>query len=134
MGGGLLDVLVQGGAAAGGKFFGVALLVHTLRKFVEFGCNFLAGRHDVRQQRVDDLDIRLSASLAKRLEHLEAIEKANQVEIGRLRRAVEILATELRNRGGADDKLQQVASLLSGPFGVDFETPDDMIGTLGRIK
>jgi hypothetical protein len=38
---------------------------------VVFVCNFLAGRYDARQARLDALDVRLAESLGNRLSHLE---------------------------------------------------------------
>jgi hypothetical protein len=107
-----LSSIVEGGAAAGGRTFGAGLVVWTAYRVVVFACNFLAGRHDARQARLDALDVRLAESLGKRLSHLETAEKANQARIRVLEDCVSILATELRMRDPANSKLGQVAKML----------------------
>jgi hypothetical protein len=112
MGGGFWDSVFDGGAAAGGRSVGVGLVVWTAYRLFVFVCTFLAGRHDVRQERLDALDERISASLGKRLTHLEEAEETNQSRIRVLEDCVAILAAELRMRDPANPKLGEVAKLL----------------------
>jgi hypothetical protein len=111
MAGGLSE-LVDGGAAAGGKSVGVGLIVWTAYRLFVFLMNYFAGRYDVRQARLDALDLRLAASLGSRLTHLEDQEKLNQSRIRVLEDCVAILAVELRQRDPANPKLGQVAKML----------------------
>lgn len=133
MEGGILGLLTEGGAAAGGRFVALAILVHTARKLFEYVCNFLAGRHDARQARIDALDIRLNASLAARLHHLEETELQNRDEIRRLREAVEVLAGALRLKDPTNPKLLEVARLLSPVIPFEASLPSDMKETLGKM-
>jgi hypothetical protein len=81
MGGGFWDIVFEGGAAAGGNSVGAGLIVWTAYRLFVFVCNFIAGRHDARQARLDALDVRLAASLGNRLSHLESTEVSNQARI-----------------------------------------------------
>jgi hypothetical protein len=96
----------------GGQAIGAGLGSWSAYRLIVFGCNFLAGRHDVRQLRLDALDLRLAASLGKRLEHLEHAEINNQARIRVLEDCVAILAGELRMRDPANSKLSEVAKML----------------------
>lgn len=112
MGGGFWDSVFEGGAAAGGRSVGVGIVVWTSYRLFVFIFNFMAGRHDARQIRLDALDVRLSASLGKRLEHLEKAEATNQDRIRVLEDCVAILAAELRMRDPGNAKLGEVAKAL----------------------
>lgn len=107
VGGGVAD-----GLTAGGQAIGAGIGSWSAYRLVMFTCNFLAGRNDARQQRLDAREERLSASLGKRLDHLERAEEANQRRIRVLEDCVAILATELRMRDPANAKLGEVAKLL----------------------
>lgn len=98
--------------ATGGQAIGAGLGSWSAYRLIVFAFNFFAGRHDVRQLRLDALDLRLAASLGKRLEHLERSEVANQRRIQVLEDCVSILAAELRMRDPANSKLGEVAKLL----------------------
>jgi hypothetical protein len=98
--------------ATGGQAVGAGLGTWSAYRLIVFGCNFMAGRHDARQQRLDDLDERLAKSLGLRLTHLETAEKANQARIHVLEDCVAILAAELRMRDPSNTKLGEVAKLL----------------------
>lgn len=113
MAGGLSDIF-DGGAAAGGKGLGVGLLAWTLFQAFKFTCNFLAGRHDARQTRLDELDVRLAKSLGDRLSHLEQAERTNQIRIQTLEGWVATLATELRMQDPTNPKLRELAEALRG--------------------
>lgn len=134
MGDGVGSAIVSGGFAAGGKGVGLGLTAWSLLQLTKFLCNFLAGRADARQARLDAQEERLSVSLGKRLAHLEQMEARQGQQIASLRECVEILAAELRQRDPGNSKLAEVASLLRqgiGPIATD--TPADMQGLLDRM-
>lgn len=105
-------------------------------KLFVFACQFLAGRFDARQTRLEALDQRVSKSLSDRLSHLERIEEANRVEIGLLREAVSMLATELREQDPTNPKLKVVASMLRAATPIPPADPalDDLVQQADRAR
>jgi hypothetical protein len=98
--------------AAGSKYAGVAVIGLLMYRALTFSCNFIAGRYDARQQRVEALDEKVSSSLAKRLDHLERAERESQAEIQMLRGWVTALATELRAVDPENLRLKDLAHAL----------------------
>lgn len=123
------ELLVEGGKVS--AFVFVSLLVF---RGLVFFCNFLAGRYDARQERLEKREVRVDHALSARLQHLETAERRNQQRISVLERAVRLLTTELARIDPANPKLSQVAAMLDTAFEVDPQTPDDMIDKLGNIK
>lgn len=107
MGGDWIDRL-----AAGGKYTGLGLLGYTAYRLFVFTCNFLAGRHDARQTRLEAREQRIEDSLGRRLEHLERAEIHNQRRIRLLEEVVAILTTELRQSDPMNPALKEVGKLL----------------------
>lgn len=98
--------------AVGGEYTGLGLLSYTVYRLFVFICDFFAGRYDARQTRLDVREERLSASLGKRLDHLERAEKANRSRVTLLEECVAILLTELRMADPVNSKLKEVAAML----------------------
>lgn len=123
MPGGWFDTVV-----AGIKYPSIAGFGFFMYRIVVFGCNFLAGRFDVRQARVEALDERLNISLSKRLDHLERAERTNQQEIQMLRGWVTALASELRSVDPENPRLKGLTDALI--HGIPVPPPDHGIDSL----
>lgn len=143
MPGGMLDALLAGGFAAGGKTMGLGLIAYAAYKLIAFLLTFIAARLDARQATIDRQQERLDVSLGNRLDHLERIEKANRQEmaanrdeITRLRECVEVLAGELRRKDPNNPKLVEISRTLAAVWTLPppGDTPDDMKDLLGRAE
>jgi hypothetical protein len=96
----------------GAKGTGLVLLGLLAYRTLVFVCNFLAGRYDARQARVEALDEKVSASLAKRLDHLEAQQAEDKARIGVLESWVAALASELRANDPENPRLKELSDAL----------------------
>lgn len=106
--------------AVGGKFTGLGLLGYTAYRLFVFICNFIAGRQDAREARLDAQEERLKTSLGNRLDHLEQAESSNLDRIRLLEARVALaegwvatLATELRMKDPGNPKLAELAKMLN---------------------
>ena len=123
-GGNLADGLI-----AGGKPVGVGLVVIAGVKLFMFVFDWISGRYDTRQDRLERREKRMDASYADRLDHLER----QVARIPILEVAVNILAAELRQHDPANSKLSEVAKLLrtSAPFAPEPNANlDDLLGKM----
>lgn len=96
----------------GAKGTGLVLLgLLAYRTFV-FVCNFLAGRYDARQARVEALDEKLAKSLGNRLTNLEKQQADDKARIGVLESWVAALAAELRANDPENPRLKELSDAL----------------------
>jgi hypothetical protein len=118
---------------AGAKYAGLGLIGYSLYRLIAFTCEFLAGRHDARQKRLLEIELRVDSSIADRLKHLERLERTNRRAIVTLEGLVRVLATELHRIQPDNPKLADVAKVLSQVWDITPDTPDDMSDTLDRM-
>jgi hypothetical protein len=98
--------------AAGGKWTGFGLLAVMSYRYFTFICNFLAGRFDARQARLEAREERIAYSLGRRLDHLERTEQENQRRIRLLEEVVAILSSELRQADPMNPKLKEIGKMM----------------------
>jgi hypothetical protein len=113
---------------AGAKFVGGGISLYWLYRILVFACNFLAGRHDARQQRLEALDARLDVSLGKRLDHLERAERQHQERIQVLEGWLAAMASELRSIDPENPRLKELADALRQ--GLPIPPPDRSLDDL----
>lgn len=107
MGGDRFDPL-----AVGAKGTGIALLGLAVYRAIVFLCNFLAGRYDARQARLERLDEKLAKSLDERLNDLEVQQAEDKARIGVLESWVAALAAELRANDPENPRLKELSDAL----------------------
>lgn len=117
----------------GGKITAVGIAALFLYRTLVFICEFLAGRYDARQIRLDQIEKRIADAISDRLRHLELQEIANRKRIVMLEKHLRIVAAELWRLDHGNPKLEGVAAALGFAFQVDPDTPDDMTDKLGEI-
>lgn len=122
------DKLIEGGKIGA---FGLACLM--IYRFVVFACEFLAGRYDARQLRLEQREERVDKSISERLRHLELQEIANRKRILFLEKHLRIVAAELWRLDNGNPKLEGVAEALGLAFGIEPDTPDDMEAELRKM-
>jgi hypothetical protein len=98
--------------AVGAKYTGVGLVGLFVYRLFVFTCNFLAGRYDARQARLEAREERVDQSIGNRLTHLEEQQKEDQGRIRLLEEGVGILTAELRQLDPGNPKLREVANML----------------------
>lgn len=116
--------------AAGGRPVGYGIVAFAGVRLFIFIFNWLAGRYDARQDRLERREQRLDQRYDARLRHLEK-------EVGRihvLEQVISILAAELRQLDPANEKLGQVARLLRKAIPVDPKPKSDFNDLLGKMK
>lgn len=124
-----------------GKAAGAGLVLLTAYRLFVFVCNFLAGRHDHRQDRLDEREARLDGSLANRLSHLESETEnsrkriaALETQVDEYRKVIIVLATEIRIVAPENAKLAEIDRLMRTTFPIHTEIPADMADLLRRAK